>query len=60
MSQEDTKDKQDAPVTERGKAIGRRDILQGLSAVPVLGLFGYAVKKQIGYETQTEDFKYYD
>jgi predicted dehydrogenase len=50
MSQEDTKDKQDAPVTERGKAIGRRDILQGLSAVPVLGLFGYAVKKQIGYE----------
>lgn len=50
MSQEDNKDKQDAPVTERGKAIGRRDILQGLSAVPILGLFGYAVKRQTAYE----------
>ncbi len=51
MSQEENnKDKQDTPVTERGKGIGRRDILQGLSAVPVLGLFGYAVKKQTDYE----------
>jgi predicted dehydrogenase len=33
-----------------GKAIGRRDLLQGLSTVPVLGLFGYAVKKQVDYE----------
>jgi len=28
----------------------RRDILQGLSTVPVLGLFGYALNKQLGYE----------
>ena len=50
MSEESKKDTQDAPVEERGKAIGRRDLLQGLSAVPVLGLFGYAVKKQTDYE----------
>src|SRR4030042_2161318 len=50
MSQETKNDRQDAPVEERGKAIGRRDLLQGLSAVPVLGLFGYAVKKQTEYE----------
>ncbi len=50
MSQEEYKDKQNAPARERGKAIGRRDILQGLSSVPVLGLLGYAVKKQSDYE----------
>ncbi len=50
MSQDNNKDKQDAPAKERNKAIGRRDILQGLSTVPVLGLFGYAVKKQADYE----------
>jgi len=50
MSQEDNKKNQDVPLTERGKAIGRRDILQGLSSVPVLGLLGYAVKKQTDYE----------
>jgi predicted dehydrogenase len=50
MSQEDNKDKQAAPTTERSKVIGRRDILQGLSGVPILGLLGYAVKKQTAYE----------
>jgi len=50
MSEEGKKETQDAPVEERGKTIGRRDLLQGLSAVPVLGLFGYAVKKQTDYE----------
>ncbi len=50
MSDEQKKDKQDAAAHEPGKAIGRRDILQGLSAVPVLGLFGYAVKKQASYD----------
>ncbi len=50
MSEEDNKDKHDTPGKERGKTIGRRDILQGLSSVPVLGLFGYAVKKQTDYE----------
>jgi predicted dehydrogenase len=46
MSEQDKKDQEN---TGQGK-IGRRDILQGLSTVPVLGLFGYAVKKQAGYE----------
>ncbi len=50
MEEQDKKDKQSPPGNEVGKAIGRRDILQGLSTVPVLGLFGYAVKKQSDYE----------
>jgi predicted dehydrogenase len=38
-----------------GRTLDRRDILQGLSTVPALGLFGYAWKKQAGYEkVQTE------
>ena len=28
----------------------RRDILQGMATIPVLGLFGYAVRKQKSYE----------
>ena len=35
-----------------GKKLDRREILQGLSTVPVAGIFGYALKKQIGYEKQ--------
>jgi predicted dehydrogenase len=50
MEEQEKKDKQNPPGSEVGKAIGRRDILQGLSTVPVLGLFGYAVKKQASYE----------
>ena len=50
MEEQDKKDKPSPPGNEVGKAIGRRDILQGLSAVPVLGIFGYAVKKQTDYE----------
>jgi len=50
MGEQDKKDKPSPPGNEVGKAIGRRDILQGLSTVPVLGLFGYAVKKQVDYE----------
>jgi hypothetical protein len=47
MSGEDKQDPKTAAAPARGgKAIGRRDILQGLSAVPVLGLFGYAVKER--------------
>jgi predicted dehydrogenase len=33
-----------------GKGIDRRDLLHGMATVPVLGLFGYAVHKQLGYE----------
>jgi predicted dehydrogenase len=53
MSEQNRQDKdQQQPVSgkETGKGIGRRDILQGLSSLPVLGLFGYAVKKQVDYE----------
>lgn len=42
--------KGDMPGKKPGKDIGRRDILQGLSTLPVLGLFGYAAKKQSDYQ----------
>jgi predicted dehydrogenase len=47
MSEQENDDRKENP--GQGK-IGRRDILQGLSTVPVLGMFGYAVKKQADYE----------
>jgi hypothetical protein len=56
MSGEDKQDPKTAAAPARGgKAIGRRDILQGLSAVPVLGLFGYAVKEQTSYDNARID-----
>jgi predicted dehydrogenase len=33
-----------------GKKIERRDFLQSLATVPALGVFGYALGKQIGYD----------
>ncbi len=30
--------------------LGRRDFIQGLATVPVLGLFGYALNKEISYQ----------
>jgi len=33
-----------------GKTLDRRDFLQGLATAPVLGLFGYALKKEIDYQ----------
>jgi len=39
----------DAPV-EPGKKLDRRDVLLGLSTVPALGLFGYALSRQRAYE----------
>lgn len=53
MSKETDRDKnrqEQTAAKEPGKGIGRRDVLQGLSSLPVLGLFGYAVKKQTDYE----------
>ncbi len=53
MSEEekqDTNPEEKATSKRAGEGIGRRDILQGLSTLPVLGLFGYAVKKQVDYE----------
>ncbi len=35
---------------ESGKKVDRRDFLQVLAAVPVLGLFGYALQKEIRYK----------
>jgi len=57
MNEQENKDKQNTAGNETGKRIGRRDILQGLSAVPVLGLFGYAVKKQVSYENARLEVK---
>jgi predicted dehydrogenase len=35
---------------KRGGKLNRRDFIQGLSTVPVLGMFGYALKKHIDYQ----------
>ncbi len=40
---------QDAAKEKKG-GIDRRDLLGGLAGLPVLGLFGYALNKQVGYE----------
>ena len=45
MAEEEKKD-------SGGKKLDRREILQGLSTVPVAGIFGYALNKQISYEKQ--------
>ncbi|MFC1543105.1 Gfo/Idh/MocA family protein [Candidatus Neomarinimicrobiota bacterium] len=37
------------------RKIGRRDFLQGLATIPVLGLFGYALQKEIGYKRAQQD-----
>jgi predicted dehydrogenase len=50
MAEEEKKEQAGNSDKEAGKTIGRRDILQGLSTVPVLGLFGLALNKQLGYE----------
>ena len=50
MAEEDKKEQQNNSGSSAGKTLDRRDILQGLSTVPVLGLFGYALNKQLGYE----------
>jgi predicted dehydrogenase len=49
MAGEDRK-QQDTAGKDTAKKLDRRDILQGLSTVPALGLFGYAWRKQVGYE----------
>jgi len=51
MAQDDEKG-QDAPPGKapEKKRIDRRDVLRGLSTVPALGLFGYALQKQRSYQ----------
>jgi predicted dehydrogenase len=46
---DDKPEGEDAPVRP-GKTLDRRDVLLGLSTVPALGLFGYALSRQRAYE----------
>jgi predicted dehydrogenase len=46
---DETPKREDVPV-EPGKKLDRRDLLLGLSTVPALGLFGYALSRQRSYE----------
>jgi len=55
MADDDKKDQQGSSGREAGQLMNRRDLLQGLSTVPVLGLFGYALNKQIGYEKAQQE-----
>jgi len=48
MSEKDDKDLLETGPERKG--IDRRDVLQGLATLPVLGLFGYAVHKQVSFE----------
>ena len=49
MAEGDDKPAQDAPA-EPKKAVDRREVLLGLSTVPALGLFGYALSRSRAYE----------
>jgi predicted dehydrogenase len=52
MNTDDNKDPKDPKETsdKESRGIARRDIIQGLAGIPVLGLFGYALHKQTGYD----------
>ncbi len=50
MGDQDSKDRENTKGREPGDGIGRRDLLQGLTGLPVLGLFGYAAMKQKRYQ----------
>ncbi len=59
MAGEDEKGPEDGPgkpaeTKPAGKKLDRRDVLLGLSTVPALGLFGYAWRKQHGYEQKAK------
>ncbi|MBN2411012.1 Gfo/Idh/MocA family oxidoreductase [candidate division KSB1 bacterium] len=49
MSQEKKKSAETAG-KKTGNKLDRRDFLQGLATVPVLGVFGYALKKETDYQ----------
>jgi len=55
MSEEDKKNPQDDAEKVTGKKLDRRQMLQGLSTVPALGLFAYALKTQVGYENMQKE-----
>jgi predicted dehydrogenase len=51
MAGEDEKGKEKAQPGEQGpRKLDRREVLKGLSTVPALGLFGYALQKQRRYQ----------
>ncbi len=49
MSEEKKKSEETAG-KKTGNKLGRRDFLQGLATVPVLGAFGYALKKETDFQ----------
>lgn len=50
MTEEKKEPKREESKTDEGKKLGRRDFLQGLSTLPVLGLFGAAVVQQARFD----------
>jgi len=52
MSRKDDKEQEEPAGKQTGEGIDRRDLLQGMATVPVLGLFGYALHRQVRYEEQ--------
>ena len=47
----------DASAGKPGRALDRRDFLQGLATVPVLGLFGASLLQKIGYDKKRKASK---
>ena len=50
-----SEEKEESQKKPSGKKIERRDFLQSLATVPALGVFGYALSKQIGYDTAQKE-----
>jgi predicted dehydrogenase len=50
MNEEKKDVRKDSPEKKSGKGLDRRDFLQGLAGVPVLGLFGASLLQEAGYK----------
>src|SRR5215813_6559909 len=57
MAGDDARDgkEKDGPVGPAPRTLDRREMLLGLSTVPALGLFGYALHRQQAFEQQRKD-----
>jgi len=57
MSEEKNAPQKEHTNPKTSKTLDRRDFLQGLATVPVLGLFGYALHKEVSYQEAQREAK---
>jgi len=55
MSEQNEVNQDSSQEQESPKKLTRRDFLRGVSTVPVLGVFGYALYKQVSYENAARE-----